>query len=138
MRSAVKWCKLATVHCSRRAACRVAMASFWKAHSPSCFGSAVCKATGIVNCVCLWTWILDSSVITVTTPWRGRSGSIFQRCTFLSLLQSIQTCSGAHTSSCSVGTGVLFAGVRRPGREAHHLLPGSAVIKVGWSCIYFH
>jgi hypothetical protein len=119
------------------------MASFWKAHSLSGFGSAVCKAAGIVNCAFIWTWSLDSSVSTVTTLWRGRSGSIFQRRISFCLLQSIQTCSGAHTFSCSVGTGVLFAGVRRPGREAHHyqavsrLRMGGAVrisIKFGVGC----
>ena len=108
---------MATVHCSRQAAFRAAMASFWKAHSLSGFGSAVCKATGIVKCAFIWIWSLDSSVSTVTTPWRGRS---VRFSTGLCLIQSIQTCCGAHTSSCSVGTGVLFAGVRRPGREAHH------------------
>ena len=134
---------MATLQSSRQAAYKVAVGSFWKAHSLSGFGSAVCKAAGIVNCASVWTWSLDSSVNTVTTLWRGRCGSIFQRCSNFSLLQSIQTCCGAHTSSCSLGTGVLFAEVRRPGREADHfqavsrLRMGGAVlisIKFGVGC----
>jgi len=108
---------MATVHCSRQAAFRAEMASFWKAHSLSGFGSAVCKATGIVNVLSFGSgaWIAQSVQWLrpgVVGPVRFSTG--------LCLIQSIQTCCGAHTSSCSVGTGVLFAGVRRPGREAHH------------------
>jgi len=46
----------------------------------------------------------------------------------LSLLQNIQTGSGAHPASCS-GNSVALAGLKRPGREADHSPPFSAKIK---------
>jgi hypothetical protein len=42
----------------------------------------------------------------------------------------VQTGSGAHPASYPIGTrGSLSLGVKRPGREADHSLPSSAVVK---------
>jgi hypothetical protein len=42
----------------------------------------------------------------------------------------IQTGSGAHTSSCTVGTGGPFLGGKsRPGRDANHSPPSSAEVE---------
>jgi hypothetical protein len=38
----------------------------------------------------------------------------------ISLLQNVQTGCEAHSASCSVSTGTIFRGVKRPGREADH------------------
>jgi hypothetical protein len=40
-----------------------------------------------------------------------------------SRLQTVQTGSGIYSASCSMGTGVSFPGVKRPGRELHHSSP---------------
>jgi hypothetical protein len=41
----------------------------------------------------------------------------------------VQTASGAHLASCTVGTGVLSPGVKaRPGRDADHSPPSSAEV----------
>jgi hypothetical protein len=47
------------------------------------------------------------------------------------LLHSLQTCSGAHPASSSVGTVILSPGVKRPGREPHHSPPSIAEVKNG-------
>jgi hypothetical protein len=39
-----------------------------------------------------------------------------------SLLHVVQTCSGVHPTSYTMGTGGSFPGVKRPGREADHHL----------------
>jgi hypothetical protein len=42
----------------------------------------------------------------------------------------VQTGSGAHPASCSMGTGGPFPGAEaRPGRDADHLPPSSAEVK---------
>jgi hypothetical protein len=46
-----------------------------------------------------------------------------------SLFHSIQTSSGAHSASYSMGTGCSFPGVKRPGCEADHSLPSNAEVK---------
>jgi hypothetical protein len=51
----------------------------------------------------------------------------------LTILGGIRTGSGAHPASCQMGTEGLYAGVKRPGREAHHSLPSSAKVKNAWS-----
>jgi hypothetical protein len=48
------------------------------------------------------------------------------------LLQNVQTASGAHTASYSVGAGVAFPGVKWPGREVIHSPSSSG--EVGCSC----
>ena len=45
-----------------------------------------------------------------------------------SLIQSVQTASGAHPT-CSVDTGGLCPGMKRPGREADYTAPSSADVK---------
>jgi hypothetical protein len=54
-----------------------------------------------------------------------------------SLHHRVQIDSGAHPASYPMGTGALFLGVKRPGREADHLPPSSAEVK---QCvkIYLH
>jgi hypothetical protein len=42
----------------------------------------------------------------------------------------VQTDSGAHPASCTMGTG-YFPGVKRPGRGADHPPPSSAEVKKG-------
>jgi hypothetical protein len=49
-----------------------------------------------------------------------------------SLLHHVQTGSGAHPASYSVGTGGSFLGINRPGREADHSSPPSAEVKNSW------
>jgi hypothetical protein len=42
----------------------------------------------------------------------------------------VQTSSGAHPASCTMGTGVLSPGVKaRPGRDADHSPPSSAEVE---------
>jgi hypothetical protein len=42
----------------------------------------------------------------------------------------VQTSSGAHPASCTVGTGVPFPGRKvQPGRDAYHSHPSSAEVK---------
>jgi hypothetical protein len=52
-----------------------------------------------------------------------------QKCSFLRV---IQTGSGVHPASYAMGTGALYRGGKRPGREAHHSLPTSAEVKKTW------
>jgi hypothetical protein len=47
------------------------------------------------------------------------------------LLHSVQTGSGAHPASNSVGTGGSYLGVKRPGREADHSPSSSVEVKNG-------
>jgi hypothetical protein len=51
-----------------------------------------------------------------------------------SLLQNVQTCSGAHPASYSLGTGVLLLGINQPQHEANHSPPSSLEVKNEWSC----
>jgi hypothetical protein len=45
----------------------------------------------------------------------------------------VQTGSGAHRASCTMGTGGSFPGGKeRPGRDADHSPPSSAEVKKGW------
>jgi hypothetical protein len=45
------------------------------------------------------------------------------------LLRVVQTGSGVHPTSYTMGTGSPFPGVKRPGREADHSPPTSAEVK---------
>ena len=49
-----------------------------------------------------------------------------------SLLQNIQTGSGAHPASYSMGSGVLTRGLKQPWREVNRPSPSSAEAKNGW------
>jgi hypothetical protein len=42
---------------------------------------------------------------------------------YFCFLQNVQTCSGAHTTSCAMGTAAPFYGVKRPGRKFDHSPP---------------
>jgi hypothetical protein len=63
---------------------------------------------------------LDDRAIGVRSPAGAKD--------FSSILCA-QTGSGAHPASCTMGTGVLSAGVKaRPGRDADHSPPSSAEV----------
>jgi hypothetical protein len=49
-----------------------------------------------------------------------------------SLLQVVQTGSGVHPTSYTMGTGGSFLGVKRPGSDAHHSPPTSAEVRNMW------
>jgi hypothetical protein len=64
----------------------------------------------------------DSSVYRRTTGWT--SGVLFAAgARDFSLLHNVHTDRGAHSASYTMGTGCCFQGVKRPGREADHLVP---------------
>jgi hypothetical protein len=45
----------------------------------------------------------------------------------------VQTCSGAHPASCTMGTVGSFPGAKaRPGRDADHSPPSSAEVENEW------
>jgi len=48
--------------------------------------------------------------------------------------QTVQTLSGVHLSSYSMGTGGFFPAVKRPGRETDHSSLSNAEVKNEWSC----
>jgi hypothetical protein len=52
---------------------------------------------------------------------------------FLSLCHRVQTCSGAHPTSYTTGTGDSYSGVMRSGHEADHSPPSRAEVKNGWN-----
>jgi hypothetical protein len=73
--------------------------------------SAVCSEAGLSNIVCK-LFVLSR-----------RNVSLASRMDFSSILR-VQTGSGAHPTSCTMGTGVPFPGGKaRPGREADHSSP---------------
>jgi hypothetical protein len=51
-----------------------------------------------------------------------------------SVLQVVQSGSGAYTASPPVGTGDFSSGIKRPGREAGHSPPTSAEVKKTFVC----
>jgi len=50
------------------------------------------------------------------------------------LFATDQIGSGAHRSSCPMGTGVLSPGVKQQGREADHSPSSGAEVKEAWTC----
>jgi hypothetical protein len=79
------------------------------------------------------------SEIGITTGWttegsefESRQGQEF------SLLHVVQTGSEVHTASYPMGTGALFPGEKRLGREADHSPPTSAEIKETYVDLYNH
>jgi len=54
-------------------------------------------------------------------------------CFIYYLVQSVQTCSGAHLASFSINNEVLFPGVKRPGRQTCRSSPSGAEFKNEWS-----
>jgi hypothetical protein len=72
----------------------------------------------------------DSSVGPVNRLWTGRfSVQIPAGVGDFSHFQNVQTASGAHPPSYSVGTGGPFPAVKRPGHELDQILPSSANAK---------
>jgi hypothetical protein len=63
--------------------------------------------------------------------WAGRPGIHSRQGQHISVLHSVQTVSGAQPAPYTMGTGVDFRGVRRPGREADYSRPSSAEVKNG-------
>jgi len=62
--------------------------------------------------------------------WQGQEWDFFPH-------HHVQTGSGAHPSSCPMGTRALVSGIRQPGHEADHSPPSSAKVnKNAWSCTY--
>jgi len=56
----------------------------------------------------------------------SRSTSVF--------FKTIRTGFRAHPASCSVGTGILSRGLKRPGREVDRSVASSAAIMNNWGC----
>ena len=63
----------------------------------------------------------------------GRSGLQIPARTGSSLIQDVQTDSGAHTDSNSVATGGVFPKINRPRREVHHSPSSGAEVENEWS-----
>jgi hypothetical protein len=92
----------------------------------------------------IWIWSDNSILSLVTGLWAGKCGAqLLGGSKNCSLLQVVQTCSGAHPASCSLGTGVLFIGINQSWHEADHSPPSSSEVKNEWSytgtsplCIY--
>jgi hypothetical protein len=53
----------------------------------------------------------------------------------VSILPKVKTSSGAHIAPILRVSGTLWSGLKRPGREADHLLLSSSEVEVEWSCI---
>jgi hypothetical protein len=71
-----------------------------------------------------------SSASTVSDYGLDGRGSIPDRGRYFSSNLCVQTGSGAHPASCTVGTGGSFPGGKaRPGRDAGHSPPSSAEVK---------
>jgi hypothetical protein len=63
---------------------------------------------------------LDDRLIWCSNP--GGAG-------YISLRRRVETGSGAHQTSYSMGNGALPMGIKRPGRETTHLPPSNAEVK---------
>jgi hypothetical protein len=71
---------------------------------------------------------LDDRAVEVRSP-AGAKDSSSDLC--------VQTGSGVHPASCTMGTGGPFSGAKaRPGRDAHHSPPSSAEVENEWE-LYF-
>jgi hypothetical protein len=75
----------------------------------------------------------DSSVGTTTGHGQYSRGSICSRIRDFSALQTAQTGSGGHPACYAMGTGALWLGIKRPGRETEHLVSSGAEVKHGGS-----
>jgi hypothetical protein len=72
---------------------------------------------------------IAQSVQCLTTEWTTGVRSLTGAEDFFSSL-CVQTGSGAHQASCTVGTGGPFPGGKaRPGRDVNHSPPSSAEVK---------
>jgi hypothetical protein len=81
----------------------------------------------------MWWAGVAQSVQRLATGWTTE-GSEFesQYGQEFSLLHVVQTGSGAHPASYSMGTGGSFPGVKRQGREADHSPPTIVEVKKIW------
>jgi hypothetical protein len=77
------------------------------------------------------SFLISSGVVSAANGylWDGR------RVEF-SLLHVVQTGSEAHPASYPMGTGTLYPGEKRQGREAYHSPPTSVKVKI--TCIYIY
>lgn len=82
----------------------------------------------------IWIWSEYCILSLMTGLWVGKYGVQFLGGSKIcSLLQNVQTCSGAHLDSRSLGTGVLFIEISQPWHEANHSPPSSSEVKNEWS-----
>jgi hypothetical protein len=81
----------------------------------------------------VWTGNLSTYKWRLATGWTTeRSGFESRKGQEFSLLHVVQTGSGFHPTSYTMGPGGSFSGVKRPGREADHSPPTSAEVKKMW------
>jgi hypothetical protein len=77
---------------------------------------------------------LIPSVSIVTRLWAGRQGfDPSEGQGFFPSRHSVQTGSGAHPPSCSMGTDASSHGIKRPMREAAHSPPSNAEVGSVWN-----
>jgi hypothetical protein len=69
--------------------------------------------------------------VVFSSLWLFHPGFDIQQGQDFSPLHSIQTNSGAHPASCSIGTGGISPGVKQLGHEADYSPPSSAEVKNG-------
>jgi hypothetical protein len=84
-------------------------------------------------CICCWVCKSEHNSVSVATgdgldDWMIGFRFLAGAENF-SLRHRVQTSTGAHPASYSIGTGVSPPGVKRPGREADHLPPSRAEVK---------
>jgi hypothetical protein len=81
----------------------------------------------------MWRDVSQDSAVGIATSWTTEGSEWQSRWgqEFL-FLHLVQTCSGVHSTSYPMGTGALYPGVKRPGREADHSPPTSAEVKKMW------
>ena len=77
-------------------------------------------------------WSHGASVDTAASMWAGRSGvPVPTEAIDSSLFQKVQTCCGAHPTSCTISTGIFSRGLR--GVMQTTPPPSSAEVKNEWS-----
>jgi hypothetical protein len=87
------------------------------------------EESNFMLCVIFFWARVAQSVQCLTTDWTAEVRSQTEAEDFSSNL-CVQTGSGAHPASCTVGTGGSFPGGKaRPGRDADHSPPSSAEVK---------
>jgi hypothetical protein len=68
--------------------------------------------------------------------WRAKESFITDRDRRFFAFHSIQTGSGVHQTSCTVGTRTCVRGIKQPLHEIDHLTPSNPVVKNAWSCSF--
>jgi hypothetical protein len=84
------------------------------------------SASNICNAIALYPKIYMCDIQISVLYYEGRRSNPCGRKEF----SLIQTGSGAHPASSTMGTGSLFPGVKRPGRGVDHPLPSSAEVRM--------